>query len=94
MRTTTLLLFGLALLFTVPACGEPSDELKDVSDKFGDTWDAVKTYGVKKRADAEAWFAKQAEAFPEKLAAAKKKAAAAGGEASEALDASWAVAQE
>jgi len=94
MRTLPLLLALLALLLSVPACGEPSEELKTVGDKLGDTWDAVKDYGVKKRKDFEAWSSKAFEGFDEKYEAAKKKAAEMGGDASKVLDEQWAVAKE
>ena len=94
MRSLPCLLAVLALLLCVPACGEPSDELKTVGDKLGDTWDAVKDYSVKKRKDFEAWSTKAFDGFDEKYEAAKKKAAEMGGDASKVLDQQWAVAQE
>ena len=94
MRNLPCLLALLALLLCVPACGEPSEELKTVGDKLGQTWDAVKDYGVKKRKDFEAWSEKAFDGFDEKYAAAKKKAAEMGGDAAEVLDRQWAVAQE
>lgn len=94
MRVLPLLLAVCALLLFVPSCGEPSDELKTVGDKLGDTWDAVKDYGVKKRKDFEAWSSKALEGFDEKYEAAKKKAAEAGGDASKVLDQQWGVAKE
>lgn len=94
MRTLPLLLAALALLLTVPACGEPSDELKTVGDKLGETWDAVKDYGVKKRKDFEAWSSDALDGFDEKYEAAKKKAAEMGDDAGEVLDAQWDVAKE
>ena len=84
----------LAALLSVPACGEPSEELKNVGEKLGDTWDAVKDYGVKKRKDFEAWSTKAFDGFDEKYEAAKKKAAEMGGDAAQVLDQQWAVAQE
>ena len=94
MRSLPFLLAILTLLLCVPACGEPSDELKNVGDKLGDTWDAVKDYSVKKRKDFEAWSTKAFDGFDEKYAAAKKKAAEMGGDASKVLDQQWVVAQE
>lgn len=94
MRNVPLLLAVLALLAFVPACGEPSDELDAVGEKLGETWDAVKAYGVKKRHDFEAWSTKAFDGFEEDFAAAKKKAGEAGSDAVKALDADWAFAKE
>ena len=94
MRTLPCLLAVLALLLCVPACGEPSEELETVGDKLGETWGAVKDYGVKKRKDFEAWSTKAFDGFDEKYEAAKKKAAEAGGDAAKVLDQQWGVAQE
>ena len=94
MRTLPSLLALLALLLVVPACGEASDELKTVGDKLGETWDAVKAYGVKKRGDFEAWSTKALDDFDEQYEDAKKKAAEMGGDAAEVLDEQWDVAKE
>lgn len=94
MQNVPLFLAVLVLLGVVPACGETSDELNTVGKKLGETWDAVKDHGVKKRHDFEAWSTKAFDGFDEKFAAAKKKADEAGGDAARALDAQWAVAKE
>lgn len=91
---TTLLLTVLALLLAVPACGEPSQELKTVGEKLGETWDAVKDYGVKKRKDFEAWSSKAFDDFGDEYEAAKKRAAEMGGDAAQVLDEQWDVAKE
>lgn len=94
MRLVPCLLIALAVLVLVPSCGEPGEELKNVGDKLGETWDAVKAYGVKKRQAFESWSSQALDDLDGQLDEAKRKAARAGDAAGKVIDEQWAVAQE
>lgn len=84
----------LVLALLVLGCGEPSDELKNVGVKMGETWDAMKTYAVTKKGEAVEYFSENMESMDENMEAWKRKAAEMGGDASRSLDAGWADVQE
>ena len=86
MRDVAWILGALVLLAGLHACGETGEK---ITETLGETWDAVKDFGVEKRGEAEMFFEKNLDGLDEKLASAKKKAAALGEDAGKALDTSW-----
>ena len=91
MRTVAMILALAFVAAPLGGCGKPSDELKKVGTKMGETWDAVKSYSIKKKDDAMVLFRKGMDEVGPTYEAAKKKAAEMGGDASKALDAQWKV---
>ncbi len=75
-------------LVALARCGD-SEEWRNVKMHAGETWDAVKTWSVAKRGDAESFFSKSVDDLSKGFEAAKAKARAAGGEAATALDSKW-----
>lgn len=93
MRTMTVLLVAAFLAAPLGACGKPSEELKQVGEKMGETWEAVKAYSIKKKDDAVGLFNKGIDELAPAYEAAKKKAAEMGGDASQVLDEQWQAVQ-
>ena len=89
MRTLLVLGFALALIIS-SGCGDsPDPETKDLQEKAGETWEAVKKYAAKKQKEAVAYFGKGMERTKSLWEAAKKKAAAGTEATREAMDAKW-----
>lgn len=88
MRTLALLVAAAALFAVVPACGD-GEEVQQIQDGLSQTWDGVKAWTVKNRAEAEAFFDENMPKLEKQFDAAKQKAAELGGDASSAVDATW-----
>jgi hypothetical protein len=75
-------------------CGEPSPEAKRVGQKAGETFDAMKAWGVDKRDD----FVRSASATLESMKSiaddAKRSATGASADAARTLDDDWKVVQQ
>ena len=88
MRPTALAL--LAALATAPLAGCGDDaKWNAVKKEAGETWDALKAYGVAQRAKAETGFAEGLASLEKTWAETKAAAAAKGEVAGQALDARW-----
>jgi hypothetical protein len=80
--------FGALALLALASCGE-SKEWKNVKTQASETWDAVKSWGVAKRGEAEVFFSKSVDDLSESIEVAKANARAAGGDAVAALESKW-----
>jgi hypothetical protein len=87
MRSITWLAGALTLV-ALAACGD-NQEAKNVKREVGEAWDAVKAWGVAKRADAEKVFSEGVDDLSRTYEAAKAKARTSGGDAEKALEAKW-----
>lgn len=87
MRSITWLV-GVLILAALVACGD-SQEATSVKKEVGEAWDAVKAWGVARRADAEKVFSEGMDSLSRTYEAAKAKARASGGAAEKALEAKW-----
>ncbi len=94
MRMVMMMVAVAFLAAPFTGCGQPSDELKQVGTKIGETWDAVKTYSIKKKDEAVGLFNKGIEDITPAYETAKEKAAALGGDAAEVLDKEWDVVKQ
>jgi hypothetical protein len=84
----------LALSFLLAGCGEPSPSAKNVQQKVGEAWDAMKVWGAEKKDELVKKTSDGLASLEPALADAKKAAASAGGEAAQALDGAWAATKE
>lgn len=88
MRSRSLILVGALLFAPLVACGD-DPHWKDVKKEAGETWDALKVYGVAQREKAESGFAQGVASLESSWAQAKTAAAAKSADAGQALDARW-----
>lgn len=96
MKWTTIAAVTAALSLTpcLTGCGESSPETKKVQQKMGETWDAMKAWGIDKKDDLVKSSSENLEVMEEKLADAKRAASAGGAEAALKLDEEWKGVQE
>jgi hypothetical protein len=74
---------AIVAIAVLGGCGEPSPEAQRVQEKLGETWDAMKAWGVAKKAEL-------VQKSGPMLESAKQKMAGAKGEAAKALQVEWA----
>ena len=83
----------LAMVFGVGAgmsgCGEPSPTAKRVQDKLGETWDAMKTWGVEKRDEFLKSASPKLDELKQAFADAKVSAAKTSAESAQRLEEGW-----
>lgn len=83
------LVTSAALLTGLTACGEPSPEAKKVQSKMGETWDAMKAWGVERKADLLESASRGLADLKQAYAGAKAAGSEAGAAASQQLDEEW-----
>lgn len=88
MRSIRLALACSFLLAPLAGCGD-DPKWSNVKKEAGETWDAIKAYGVSQRQKAEAGFAQSLTSLEKSWADAKTAAAAKSEVAGQALDARW-----
>ena len=75
-------------------CGEPSPSAKNVQKKAGETWDAMKSWGVEKKDDLVKSASATLDEIKPKLAEARASAARASADAGKKFDDDWKVVQQ
>ena len=88
MRPIPLVLLTVLGLAPLAGCGD-DPKWNAVKKEAGETWDAIKAYGVAQRAKAETGFAEGLASLEQTWAETKAAAAAKGDVAGQALDARW-----
>ena len=88
MRPIPLVLLAVLGFAPLAGCGD-DPKWNAVKKEAGETWDALKAYGVAQRAKAETGFTEGLTSLEKTWAETKKAAAAKGEVAGQALDARW-----
>jgi uncharacterized lipoprotein YehR (DUF1307 family) len=87
LRFPRLFLFSLCLVGLLAGCGESGESWKQVQEKGGETWDALKTWSAEKSAEARAAFTKKMAELKPQLEVARVAAQKAGAQTSKELEA-------
>jgi len=82
-----------SLTFSLSGCGESSPETKKVTQKLGETWDAMKTWGIDKKDDLVKSSSEGLDTLKQKMADAKQAAPGVSADARQKLDEDWKVVQ-
>ncbi len=91
MRWTTIVALAMATS-TGPwlaGCGESSPETKKLQQKIGETWDAMKTWGVEKKDEFVKSASPKLDELKQKFAEAKVSASKTSAEAGQKLEEGW-----
>jgi len=91
MRWTTIATVVMAVSASpwLSGCGDPSPTAKKVQDKLGETWDAMKTWGVEKKDDFVKSASPKLDELKQKFAEAKVSASKTSAESAQKLEDGW-----
>jgi hypothetical protein len=90
--TTTSAVMAMSLVPCLSGCGDTTT--KNVTQKMGETWDAMKTWGIEKKDDLVKASSQKLDELKPALAEAKKSASAASADAAQKWDEEWKVVEQ
>lgn len=92
--TTATLVIAMTALPALTGCGDPGPKAKEVADKLGETWGAMKSWGVEKKDEFVKSSGPKLEELKQKFASAKESAAKTSAESARKLEDGWNVVQQ
>lgn len=96
MRWTALLAMSVATSVgpSLTGCGEPGPEAKKLQQKLGETWGAMKSWGIEKKDAFVASASPRFDELKQKFADAKLSASETGAGAARSLESDWGAVQQ